>query len=123
MKTLQRQGYSGKWYMVIDDEDDAADDYCRNFGEEHIVTFCKQEAVDRADTMDNLDEHRNDSVPLPGIPLPLKGFHGDHVIGSPMGTLSARHWSFRIARDLGLKYFLMLDDDYSDFLFRFPDRT
>lgn len=29
--------------------------------------------------------------------------------------------SFRIARDLGLKYFLMLDDDYSDFLFRFPE--
>lgn len=58
MKTLQRQGYSGKWYMVVDDEDDMADDYRRNFGEEHIVTFCKQEAVDRADTMDNLDEHR-----------------------------------------------------------------
>ena len=31
MKTLQRQGYSGKWYMVIDDEDDMADDYRRNF--------------------------------------------------------------------------------------------
>lgn len=95
MKTLQRQGYSGKWYMVIDDEDDMADDYCRNFGEEHIVTFCKQEAVDRADTMDNLDEHR--------------------------AILYARNESFRIARDLGLKYFLMLDDDYSDFLFRFPE--
>lgn len=95
MKTLQRQGYSGKWYMVIDDEDDMADDYRRNFGEEHIVTFCKQEAVDRADTMDNLDEHR--------------------------AILYARNESFRIARDLGLKYFLMLDDDYSDFLFRFPE--
>ena len=95
MKTLQRQGYSGKWYMVIDDEDDMADDYRRNFGEEHVVTFCKQEAVDRADTMDNLDEHR--------------------------GILYARNESFRIARELGLKYFLMLDDDYSDFLFRFPE--
>lgn len=95
MKTLQRQGYSGKWYMVIDDEDDMADDYRRNFGEEHVVTFCKQEAVDRADTMDNLDEHR--------------------------AILYARNESFRIARELGLKYFLMLDDDYSDFLFSFPE--
>ena len=39
LKTLQRQGYSGKWYMVIDDEDDMADDYRQNFGEDHIVTF------------------------------------------------------------------------------------
>lgn len=95
LKTLQRQGYSGKWYMVIDDEDDMADDYRQNFGEDHIVTFCKQEAVDRADTMDNLNEHR--------------------------AILYARNESFRIARELGLKYFLMLDDDYSDFLFRFPE--
>ena len=27
----------------------------------------------------------NDHVPLPRVSLPLKCFHGDHVIGSPMG--------------------------------------
>lgn len=29
--------------------------------------------------------------------------------------LYARNESFRIARELGLTYFLQLDDDYSDF--------
>ena len=95
MRTLQRQGYSGKWYMVIDDEDDMADDYRRNFGEEHVIQFCKQEAVDRTDTMDNQNEHR--------------------------AIVYARNESYRIARELGLTYFLMLDDDYTSIMFRFGD--
>lgn len=95
MKTLQRQGYSGKWYMVIDDEDDMADEYRRNFGEDHVVMFCKQEAVDRTDTMDNLNEHR--------------------------AIVYARNESYRIAREMGLTYFLMLDDDYTSIMYRFAD--
>lgn len=94
-KTLERQGYTGRWYMVIDDEDDMAPVYRKNFGEDHVIQFCKRNAVDRADTMDNFDEHR--------------------------AILYARNESFHIARKLGLKYFLMLDDDYSHFALRFPD--
>lgn len=95
LRTLKRQGYTGRWYMVIDDEDDMAPVYRKNFGEDHVIQFCKRNAVDRADTMDNFDEHR--------------------------AILYARNESFRIAQELGLKYFLMLDDDYSHFALRFPD--
>ena len=94
MKTLRKHGYAGRWYMIIDDEDPTADAYREKFGADHVIQFCKQEAHDLSDTMDNLNEHR--------------------------AILYARNESFRIARELGLTYFLMLDDDYSDLLFRFP---
>lgn len=94
MKTLRKHGYTGRWYMIIDDEDETAPAYYEKFGEDHVIMFKKQEAHDRADTMDNLNEHR--------------------------AILYARNESFRIARELGLTYFLMLDDDYTDLLFRYP---
>ena len=95
LRTLERQGYSGRWYLVIDDEDSMAPTYYEKFGKDHVITFCKQAALDRADTMDNFNEHR--------------------------AILYARNESFRIARELGLTYFLQLDDDYSGFRLRYPD--
>lgn len=95
LRTLERQGYSGRWYLVIDDEDSMAPTYYTQFGKDHVITFCKQAALDRADTMDNFNEHR--------------------------AILYARNESFRIARELGLTYFLQLDDDYSGFMLRYPD--
>lgn len=93
MRTLQRDGYKGRWYLIIDDEDEMAPVYRENFGEDHVISFCKQDAYDRADTMDNFNEHR--------------------------AIIYARNESFRIARELDLTYFLMLDDDYQSFLYRF----
>lgn len=95
LRTLERQGYSGRWYLLIDDEDSMAPTYYEKFGRDHVITFCKQAALDRADTMDNFNEHR--------------------------AILYARNESFRIARELGLTYFLQLDDDYSIFMLRYPD--
>lgn len=85
MKALKKGGYTGKWYMIIDNEDKMADQYRKNYGAEHIVMFDKQAAYNRADTMDNFNNHR--------------------------AIIYARNESFGIAKDLGLKYFLMLDDD------------
>ena len=95
MKALERGGYTGKWYMIIDDEDDQADLYKENFGEDHVIVFDKQAAYDRTDTMDNFNDHR--------------------------AIIYARNESFRIAKELGLKYFLMLDDDYSSIDFRYAE--
>ena len=86
MDTLRRQGYTGRWYMILDDEDDQAPEYIRRFGEDHIIIFNKREVYDRIDTMDNFHEHR--------------------------AIVYARNEAYRIAADLGLMYFLMLDDDY-----------
>ena len=94
-RTLERLGYSGRWYMIIDNEDDQAEIYREKFGAEHVIMFDKQAAYDRADTMDNFGEHR--------------------------AILFARNESYRIARELGLTYFLMLDDDYSNISYRWID--
>lgn len=93
MRTLKRQGYAGRWYMIIDDLDDMAPMYYEKFGKDHVIMFDKMKAVDRADTMDNLKEHR--------------------------AIVYARNECYRIARELGLKYFLMLDDDYTGIFFRY----
>ena len=66
--------------MVIDDEDSDAEKYRENFGKDHVIMFDKQEAYDRADTMDNFNNHR--------------------------AIIYARNESFRIAKDLGLTYAL-----------------
>ena len=95
LNTLLKKGYSGKWYMIVDDEDDQADLYREKFGANHVIQFCKQTATDRTDTMDNLNEHR--------------------------AIVYARNESYRIAEELGLTYFLMLDDDYKDIQYRYID--
>lgn len=95
MDTLRRQGYTGRWYMILDDEDDQAPEYIRRFGKDHIIIFSKREVYERIDTMDNFHEHR--------------------------AIVYARNEAYRIAADLGLTYFLMLDDDYTIFQYRFLD--
>lgn len=95
LNTLKRQGYTGKWYLIIDNEDEQAPLYYKNFGRDRVVMFDKQAAYDRADTMDNF--------------------------GQKKAIIYARNECFRIAKELGLTYFLMLDDDYSGFYYRFEE--
>ncbi len=93
LKTLHSQGYTGNWYIIIDNEDDQADEYYRLFGEEHIVMFDKAEAAKKIDIGDNFPE-RNVVV-------------------------IARNVCHEIAESLGLEYFLELDDDYNGFYIRY----
>ena len=94
-RMLKRSNYAGKIYFIIDDEDEQGDLYKKNFGAENVIVFNKQEAYDRADTMDNFNIHS--------------------------AIIYARNESFRIAKELGLKYFLMLDDDYREIDFRYAE--
>lgn len=87
MRALKRLGYSGKWYMVIDNEDEKAPMYYEKYGKDHVIMFDKKNVVDRTDTMDNFENHK--------------------------AIIYARNESFNIAKQLGLTYFLMLDDDYA----------
>lgn len=94
LNALKKTNYTGKWYIVIDDEDETADEYHKLFGD-HVVVFCKQKVVDETDTMDLLSEHK--------------------------AIVYARNYSYSIAKNLGLTYFLQLDDDITDFRFRYED--
>ena len=91
LKTLLDDGYTGKYYIVIDNEDKTADEYYERYGE-RVVMFDKMDIAKRYDTGDNFNERR--------------------------AIFYARNACFEIAEKLGLKYFLELDDDYVSFMFR-----
>lgn len=92
--TLKRCGYTGDIYIIIDDEDDQAADYYKRYGEDRVIMFEKSKAMRHSDSMDNFKKHNI--------------------------VLYARNQCHRIAKELGIDYFLELDDDYSSFDFRFP---
>lgn len=91
-QTLDRCGYTGKRYIVIDDEDDQEEIYRELYGDA-VIRFCKREVEKEFDTFDNRDERRT--------------------------VVFARNACFGIAKELGYKYFLELDDDYTDFEIRY----
>lgn len=86
---LRKQGYTGKIYLLVDDEDDQIDDYKKLYGEQ-VIMFNKQTAIDMTDRCDNF--------------------------GKRNAVVFARNYNFIIAKELGLKYFLQLDDDYTVFV-------
>jgi hypothetical protein len=93
--TLRKQGYTGPIYLIIDNEDDQADEYRRNYGDQ-VIQFDKAAEAARCDVGDNFPKRNT--------------------------VLFARNACFQIARDLGVEYFLQLDDDYVDFRYKFtPD--
>lgn len=91
VKTLRRCGYTGDIYIIIDDQDSDENEYYKRYGDK-VIKFCKEEAAKRSDVMDMDDDMRI--------------------------VLYARNECHRIAAELGLTYFLELDDDYLEFRFR-----
>lgn len=91
--TLKKHGYTGRVYLVIDDEDDTEDQYRERYGDK-VIQFSKREIEKTFDTGDNFTNKR-------GV------------------IIYARNACFEIARNLGVKYFCELDDDYTSFTFRF----
>jgi hypothetical protein len=87
LKTLKRVNYSGKIYIVCDDEDDQLEDYKKLSGVTDVLVFSKQWQMDHCDRMDNFNTRK--------------------VI------LYARNACFDFAEQLGLDYFVEFDDDYS----------
>lgn len=84
LKTLQKGGYTGKLYFIVDDEDPTIPEYIRLYGEDNVKIFHK---TNNFDLGDNLLDHK-------GVPV------------------YARNECFEIAKELGLNYFVQLDDDY-----------
>ena len=91
-KTLEKQGYSGSWYIVIDNEDEKQGEYKKAYGE-RVIVFDKKEAARTTDTLDNFRE-RNVVV-------------------------FARNQVNEIAKQRGFKHYLVLDDDYDRIVFRY----
>lgn len=94
VSTLKKVGYTGNWYIIIDNEDDSADRYYELFGDK-VIMFNKQKLDGTFDIMDNFDGR---SVPV-----------------------FARNVLYDIAKQLNLKYFLELEDDTLGFVHRYVE--
>ena len=91
IRALEKGGYTGKWYIVIDDEEGCKDEYLKLYGDK-VIEFNKDEIAERFDIGDTCDDKRV--------------------------VVYARNACFDIAEKLGVKYYLELDDDYSSFAIR-----
>lgn len=92
LRALETHGYTGKVFIVIDDEDATADEYRRLYGDK-VISFSKTEIASRFDEGDNFNDRRS--------------------------IFYARNAAFEIARQVGCRFFIQLDDDYSGFYYRF----
>lgn len=86
--TLRKQGYTGRIVLLVDDEDKQIADYKKLYGDQ-VVVFNKQTAIDMTDSGDNF--------------------------GKRNSVVYARNYNFIVAKELGITYFLQLDDDYTAF--------
>jgi hypothetical protein len=90
-ETLRKRGYTGPIYIVCDDEDKTLDEYRKRF--ENVLVFSKSDVAKTFDSADNFNDRR--------------------------AIIYARNACFDLARQVGAKYFIELDDDYTDFRYRF----
>lgn len=95
IETLRKCGYTGKIYLICDDEDIALDEYKKRY-QDKVLVFSKKEIAHTFDEGDNFKERR--------------------------GVVYARNACFDIAKKVGVKYFFQLDDDYKEFSYKFNEQ-
>lgn len=88
-KALKQAGYTGRIILVIDNEDADADKYYALYGKDNVYMFNKLSQALNVDAMGPDNDRK--------------------------AILYARCACFDIAKNLGYKYFLELDDDYTNF--------
>jgi hypothetical protein len=93
---LKKYNYTGEYFIILDDEDESYYKYVKNFEENKIKVFNKKNIADLTDEGNNFDNRRT--------------------------TTHARNACFDIANQLGYKYFLVLDDDYTVFRYRYIEK-
>ena len=92
LSTLKKCGYTGKIYFIVDNEDKTIEQYQKNYGIQNVKVFDKKLMIGSIDRADN-----KNSMNL---------------------VVFARNACFNIAKELGIIYFIALDDDYTAFDFR-----
>lgn len=97
VKMLHKVGYTGRYFIVCDNEDDTLPLYQKKFGKDRVLVFDKPEMALRMDTGIN--------------------------DGNRKAVCFARNACFDLAAELGLKYFLQFDDDYVEIRYRYVDES
>lgn len=93
-KQLRDSGYTGKIYYVADDSDKTLDEYKAKYGDDLLV-FSKKEVATEMDAGDNTNDYRS--------------------------TLYASNTIFKLAEQVGVKYFMIMCDDYTRFQYTFGE--
>lgn len=96
-KTIRKQGYTGKVFIVCDNEDKTVQQYKKGFGESSVFVFDKLSYARKVDSCDNFQNRRT--------------------------TTHARNACFDIAASLNVESFLVLDDDYTEFRYTFNSKS
>lgn len=91
-RTLRNQGYTGKIYYLCSDDDSTLPQYKEKYGDD-VIVFSKEKYKDQFDIGNNFNNLR--------------------------GVVYARNANFHIAKEMGIKHFIQLDDDYTNFNLRF----
>lgn len=96
VSSLEKSGYTGMVFIVVDDEDQTINEYKARYGNQ-VIVFDKKAMADETDEGDNFDLRRT--------------------------TTHVRNAIFKIAKEKGIKYFIQLDDDYTIFIYKFDDQN
>lgn len=92
--TLINSNYRGDWIIICDNEDKTINEYVENYGDK-IYVFDKIKAARDCDLADNFEDRKCKNI--------------------------ARNKCYDIADELGYEYFLVFDDDYIRFDYKFND--
>ena len=90
LKSLRKHGYTGKVIFICDNEDTTLNDYFKKYKD--VEVFDKKAIAETFDEADNFQDRR--------------------------AIVYARNACFEIAKKLGYKYFIQMDDDYTGFDYR-----
>jgi hypothetical protein len=93
--SLKKCGYTGPIYIVIDNEDSKVAEYREKYGDK-VYVFDKLAISRTFDEADNFSDRRS--------------------------IVYARNAVFNIAEKIGVKYFIQLDDDYTDFRYKYDNK-
>ncbi|WP_297922708.1 hypothetical protein [uncultured Agitococcus sp.] len=89
--SLRKSGYTGDIYLLCDDEDKQLEQYKEKYGDK-VIVFSKDEYIGKFDKMDNF--------------------------GNKACVVYARNAMWDAAKKLGLKFFIVADDDYTALEYR-----
>jgi hypothetical protein len=92
LRLLEKVGYTGKTFLVVDDQDPTLEQY-KKAHPDRVLVFSKEEEAKRTDAGNNFLDRRS--------------------------VVYARNAIFDLARQVGVRFFLVLDDDYKDVYSKF----
>lgn len=92
---LRNSGYTGPIRLLVDDLDKTREEYVRKYRDE-VVVFDKRAIAQTFDQADNFNDMR--------------------------AIIYARNAAFEVAKKLGVRRFIQLDDDYTNFGYRYDSR-